>query len=301
MNMNSSSGTDIFFVEVFASRPLQGNPLAVCLNADRLSDAQMQGIARQLNLSEVAFVCKPTRAGAHYRTRIFTPQVELGFAGHPTLGTAFVVAQYMPSSLPPPVKVLVQQTRAGLQRVEKSGPDSWWSVLAPTPRFTKAPSLHRFAKALGLAASSIVAEPLTIDVGVPWHVVLVDGLRTIQGIRPDFASLATFDRLSGACTTVFSLEAHAQDCLVHTRSFAPSEGILEDPVCGSGNAAVGAYMSYFGILPAPTAFFAEQGSSVGRDGKVGIRTSTHRGKLSVEISGQVLPLISGRIHLPQTT
>ena len=256
-------------VDVFSDRALLGNPVAVVLDAQELDSAAMQRIARWTNLSETTFVLPPDVAGATHRVRIFTPASELPFAGHPTLGTAHaVVAAGIVSDANLVQTALVQQCGAGLVTIERSR--SGYRLRLPPARSTllDAATSEELATALRMPVDLTVAARL-IDVGPKWIVARIATNAALLAARPDFARLAALERRLGATgVTVFAARDDADVTDIETRSFAPSQGVDEDPVCGSGNGAVAVFRREHGELTSGTRYIAAQGRCVGRDGRV---------------------------------
>lgn len=279
-------------VDVFTTRPFFGNPVAVVLDGAALDTASMQRIAMWTNLSETTFVLPPATPAADYRVRIFTPRNELPFAGHPTVGTAHAVLEA--GLARPRDGRLTQECGAGLLplTVNGDGAERRIAVEAPAATFTPLSGAHaaRLATALGAPPAPGVA-PLVVDVGPHWLVVeLADGA-AVRALAPDMGALTELSHALGGTTgvTVFGRCAEADHTIV-TRSFAPAEGIPEDPVCGSGNASVGAFLHRAGTLPARE-YVASQGREIGRDGYVTVRVDDVTGR--VWIGGAAVTCVDG--------
>lgn len=287
-------------VDVFTTTPLRGNPLAVVPDARGLSPATMQAIAREMNLSETTFVLPPSDGGeADYAVRFFTPRMELPFAGHPTIGTAHALLEI--GAVAPKgtgAFTLRQQTAAGTLPidVEGEGPDRWFTMTQPTPTFAPSPPVADLARALRVAVGDILAEPATVAVGVGWIVVPLRSLGIVRELTPDLDGVAKYEGVAGI--TVFCPEAEDPGCRVRVRSFAPREGIIEDPVCGSGNGCVGAYLAVTGMMgPPPLEYVAEQGVEIGRDGRVRVRVEGPDEALLVRVGGQAVTVLDGELRL----
>jgi len=280
-------------VDVFSPANFGGNPVAVILDAEDLDAEDMQRIARWTNLSETAFVLPPTQAQASYRVRIFTPRQELAFAGHPSLGTAHAVMEAAVAS--PRDGVLLQECGAGLLpvRLEFDGDVRRLFVRAPEARFGVAePALAQaLADALGAPLLPHPA-PRAVNVGPTWIVAqLADGA-AVRSLSPSMDALVALSRRHDAVgVSVFGRE-HG-DTHFAVRSFAPIDGIAEDPVCGSGNAAIGAFLREAGQLPGPR-WVVSQGRECSREGRV---WTTVAGDGSVEIGGRTTTRIDGVIRL----
>ena len=289
----------ILQVDVFTETPLAGNPLAVVPAAEGLSDGEMQSIARETNLSETTFVLPASDPAADYRVRIFTPRSELPFAGHPTVGTAHALLATGAIQRGEARFTLHQQTLAGVQPIEVRREDGRADYLMtqPTPKFTPAPPAAELAAALRIEPGCVVATPLTVSVGVAWHVVPLRDLATVRDLVPDMQALAELEAKTGIAATVFCREAEAPECEVRVRSFAPGSGIPEDPVCGSGNGCVGAFLAETGLVHAPLAYIAEQGSEVGRPGRVSVQVDASADGWQVRVGGQAVVVREGELLL----
>jgi PhzF family phenazine biosynthesis protein len=267
-------------VDVFTAVPLLGNPVAVVLDGEGLSDAEMQRFANWTNLSETTFVLPATAEGADYHVRIFTPKSELPFAGHPTLGTAHAVIEAGLAALSD--GKLIQQCAIGL--VEVSLTDSGLSFRLPRYSFAGAPDPATLIEAMGLEPLDV---PQIVDVGPRWAIAELASAAQIENLVPDLAALASYERAHKTTgLTVFAIGG-AGDITV--RSFAPSDGVAEDPVCGSGNAAVAAYRLKTSTLSAGDFYRASQGRQVGRDGQVDVRVAGS----DVHVGGACVTCISG--------
>lgn len=281
-------------VDVFGCRPFGGNPVAVIFVADAgaLDAAAMQRIAHWTNLSETTFVLPATAPGASYRLRIFTPRQELPFAGHPSIGSAHAVLESGLASLNPQGQ-LVQECGAGLLPVRVDGEDAQRRLFVrlPQPRISplEADAQQRLVDAL--------AAPLTpaaaVNVGPTWLVAgLADGA-AVRALEPDLPALAALSVDTGAVgISVFGFDAGGEADLV-VRSFVPADGIAEDPVCGSGNGAIGAYLVEHGRFPG-SRYTASQGRECGHDGRVEVERD---GAGVLWIGGCARSLIRGAIEL----
>jgi PhzF family phenazine biosynthesis protein len=286
-------------VDVFTARPLEGNPLAVVPDARGLSSSEMQAIAREMNLSETTFVLPSDGPEADYRVRIFTPGSEIPFAGHPTIGTAHALLELGAVGRPGPRFSLRQRTLAGVQEIEvgEEPGGRTYTMTQPAPRFAEAPAPELLSAALRIGRDAIVAQPQTVSVGVGWHVVPLRSLETVRGLDPDMDALARLERETGVGTSVFCMQAEQPGCAVRVRSFAPAAGIPEDPVCGSGNGCVGAYIAHTGLGGTPLDYRAEQGSEVGRPGLLRVRVERSGESYRVRVGGAAVTVLRGELAL----
>ena len=270
-------------VDVFTAKPFLGNPVAVVIGAEGLSTQEMQRIAGWTNLSETTFLLAPTAPGASYRLRIFTPRRELPFAGHPTVGSAHAALE---SGFAKAVGgKLKQECGAGVLdlAVEEQDGARRIFVTAPAPRITpvQAPLFGN-------------ARALRVDVGPVWVVVDLGDARNVDSHAPDMAAISALSNaLDASGATVFGRTGNA-DAPIHVRSFAPAHGIPEDPVCGSGNISVAAYLRATGLLKEfGSSYTARQGMQVGRDGRVQVRVSAE----AIQIGGEAVTCVDGKLRV----
>ena len=269
-------------VDVFTAVPYKGNPVAVVLDADGLSDAEMQGFANWTNLSETTFVLPPGDPAADYRVRIFTPKAELPFAGHPTLGTAqAVIAAGLAT---PQAGRLVQECAVGLVELTV-GPDGLSFKL---PRYSVAELSD--PEATAWIGAAIKGSAQAVDVGPVWLIAELADVAALETLAHDPARLTRYYEANGLTgATLFAVDGTR----VVVRSFAPGDGIPEDPVCGSGNAAVAAFRLAAGQIRAGDSYVASQGRQVGRDGKVSVRIDG----ADIHIGGQCVTCVEGAVTL----
>ena len=277
-------------VDVFTSVPFKGNPVAVVLDGNSLSTQAMQAIAGWTNLSETTFVCTPTDARADYRLRIFTPRSELPFAGHPTIGSAHAVLRY--GLKPKTAGRLIQECGKGLVTLALDDRRLFLSLPKPQLRDVPALQLDAMAAALGISASTVHAKAV-IDVGVVWITLQLDSARAVTRLQPDLARIAAATPRGVAGVTVFGLTSAGGEVQLEVRSFAPAEGVPEDPVCGSGNGCVAALVKRDRLLAGPT-YVASQGGCVGRDGRVEVRFADDD---TIWLGGQAVTCVEGTLRV----
>ncbi|HFE7318284.1 TPA: PhzF family phenazine biosynthesis protein, partial [Acinetobacter baumannii] len=228
-------------VDVFTSQAFKGNPVAVIMDASTLTSEQMQEIANWTNLSETTFVLPATDSHADYQVRIFTPQSELPFAGHPTIGTAYPLLEA--GLVTAKGGKLVQQCGAGLVTLTVSD-SKHISFELPQPKITPLDAIHT-EKLVEILKCEINTQwnATLVDVGARWVVLQAVNAEAVLATQPDFAALKQHDlemKVTGA--TVFGFyENNDEQKHIEVRSFAPSCGINEDPVCGSGNGSVASF------------------------------------------------------------
>jgi len=276
------SGRPFRQVNVFSSDPLAGNPLAVVHDAAGLSGEQMAALARWTNLSETTFLLPPSEAGADYRVRIFTPQTELPFAGHPTLGTCH--AWLAAGGKPKKAGVVMQQCGVGLVAVRCDGPRLEFAAPAMRRSGPLEPEvLARIAKALALAPADIVRHQW-VDNGPGWCAVMLGSARKVLALDPDWAAL---DPLM---LGVLGPHDPGGDAAFEVRAFVGAGG-WEDPVTGSLNASLAQWLFGAGLTRSP--YVATQGAALGRAGRVHLRQD--RGE--VWVGGDVVEVVRGEVAL----
>jgi PhzF family phenazine biosynthesis protein len=254
-------------VDVFTAVPFKGNPVAVVLDGDALSSEQMQAIAAWTNLSETTFVCVATDPRADYRLRIFTPRRELPFAGHPTIGSAHAWLRH--GLKPRSGGRLAQECGKGLVDIKIDGERLLLAL--PEPQFREPTPLQLAAVADGLGVTAAdIQRPAIIDVGPVWFTVQLASGDAVRALAPDMGKLAALRPIGIAGVNVFGLYSPGAGADLEVRSFAPGDGIPEDPVCGSGNGCVAALIRRDSVLKA-RAYVASQGRCLGRDGRITVQ------------------------------
>jgi trans-2,3-dihydro-3-hydroxyanthranilate isomerase len=275
-------------VDVFTERALEGNPLAVFPDASGMDDGTMQRIARELNLSETTFVMPPTRAGCAARVRIFTPTREMIFAGHPTIGTAFVLLD----------EGAVSGERFALD--ERVGPVAVRVEAGPRPRLwlTTPPigagrtyARELCARAVGLVPGDLLdVAPQVLSAGNPTLFIAVRDKAAVDRAWLDGQGSKA---LKGAdeepvCVFVFTPTPEG----AYSRMFAPEHGVIEDPATGSSTGPLAAFMMRHRLAPdaAGTRFFSEQGTRMQRRSILHVQINGVGGADGIEVGGHVTPV-----------
>jgi PhzF family phenazine biosynthesis protein len=273
-------------VDVFTAVPFKGNPVAVVLDANGMSAADMQAIARWTNLSETTFVSAPTHPEADYQLRIFSPQHELPFAGHPTIGSAHALLRH--GVQPKRRGRLVQECAKGLVQLRMEGESLFLAL--PKPRFTAVMHelLTETAEALGIDPEDVQHAAL-IDVGPIWFTLQLRDAVQVMSLQPDMARIGRLP-IEATGVNIFGLyDGGPLD--VEVRSFAPNLGIPEDPVCGSGNGCAAALIQRERLLH-KTGYRAGQGRCLGRDGHVQVRFEGD----TIWLGGESVTCVEGQLY-----
>jgi PhzF family phenazine biosynthesis protein len=270
-------------VDVFTATPLKGNALAVVHDATGLSDDTMQRFAHWTNLSETTFLLPPTAPEADYRVRIFFPQAELPFAGHPTLGSchAWLAAGGKPRNK----TEIVQQCGVGLVRVRRDGPRL--AFAAPPLRRSgnvDAATIDAITQSLRIERKQIRTAQW-VDNGPGWVAVMLDSRDELLALKPDFARLTPKD------IGVVAPMPPGYEAQFEMRAFIAGSGPNENPVTGSLQASVAQWLIGAGL--APERYVAAQGTALGRDGRVYVEK---RGT-DIWIGGDCMTLVEGRVKL----
>jgi trans-2,3-dihydro-3-hydroxyanthranilate isomerase len=284
-------------VDVFTKQPLQGNPLAVFPDASGLDDATMQKIARELNLSETTFVLPPTRPDCLARVRIFTPVREMVFAGHPTVGTSFVLLEEGLAAKHADRFVLEEKVGPVLIRVEAGERPLIWLT---TPPILDGPVFDRelCAKATGLHPGELLdIPPQLLSAGNPNLFIAVKNKDAVDRSWVDAASLATLKApgQEAICVFVFSPTSEG----AYSRMFAPEHGVIEDPATGSATGPLAAYMMQHNLVShdPDTRFFSEQGAKMGRRSILYVHIHGAHGVAGIDVGGYVTPLVEATMRL----
>lgn len=295
-----------YLADVFTAQAFSGNPLAVVADAEGLSDDQMQRIAREFNLSETTFV-SATDAPDQFRVRIFAPAEELPFAGHPTLGTAFVLASCgrIPLSEGDNFVTLLEGVGPISVRIEvRNGkPVFCQFVAAGKPEFGEPLSSEALASILGLFPEDVLdgrQGPDAVSCGVPFHIAPLGRMAALSRIQFDTAAY----NLWGAKSWARSFCAVARDPAVptrlHVRVFSPAFGFLEDPATGAAAAALAAWLGDREAGP-DGCFKWEiwQGFDMGRPSQLQIEAERQGGRTTaVRVGGTAVVIGDGQLYLP---
>lgn len=288
----------LYQLDVFTSTPFAGNPLAVVIDGDDLSPRRMLDVAKEMNLSETVFVQKPTNAQALARLRIFTTQSELRLAGHPVIGTWFLLAQLGVVPAQPGSVHVTQQTGAGLLPVEitfKDGRPERVTMQQKAAEFRNDKIARKdLAKALGLNTSDISeVMPITsVSTGIFNLMVPIVKRSTLSRIAADPRGLRA--ALHGADTVAYCF-ALGDPGKAYSRGMLPWD-LYEDPATGSAAGSLGAYLVRHGRLNAGQPLLVTQGVEMGRTSKIGVFVEEQRNKLVPRVGGEAVLVLEGTIE-----
>jgi trans-2,3-dihydro-3-hydroxyanthranilate isomerase len=274
-------------VDVFTDRAFGGNPLAVFREPGALDPKTMQAIAKELHLSETTFVFKPSSAAADHRVRIFTPDAELPFAGHPTIGTAYVLAEGSDGST---------RLEEGVGVIRVTISDGFVQMEQPLPSFSGTTiSRKAAADALGLAVEEVRSDvPIQMgSSGVSFLFVPLANLKAVRRARRPVG-------LEGS-VYVFAMSAERSGSHVHGRMFAEGLGVSEDPATGAAQGPLGAYLVAHELVQAATPttrIRVEQGFEIARPSILDIEVDRAGSAISaVRVGGRCVPMGGGWLEL----
>jgi trans-2,3-dihydro-3-hydroxyanthranilate isomerase len=276
-------------VDVFTDTPFAGNPLAVVLDADDLPPSSMQAIAREFNLSETAFpLTGGDTGGADYRLRIFTPEVEVPFAGHPSVGAAWVLAQ-LGRVAPGHV---VQSCGAGLLPLEVAPDGGPVTLTGGSPSYGDVVAAGPLLDAVGLVPRDLIGvEPRICGAGLDFAYLMVSE----AAVGRAAADVARVRALGGSGISVFSWDGEQ----AHARVFAGGVGVAEDPATGSAALGLGVFLARSGLLPGGGDYLVRQGAELGRPSAMHCSVTVEGGDVvRTALTGRVTAVARGEIRRP---
>ncbi|MCI3919107.1 PhzF family phenazine biosynthesis protein [Paenibacillus sp. TRM 82003] len=293
-----SPAVPYYIVDVFAEKKYAGNPLAVVLDADRIADEEMQAIARETNYSETTFVYRAPTADGGYRVRIFTPAEEIPFAGHPTIGTAFLIQQTLLEG----ARVAELTLHLGVGPIsvafdydDDGAPDRLW-MRHPKPTFGRTVPRRQIADALRLDVDDLEEQwPIEeASTGLPALIVPVRTLEAARRIRADRDKLLKLvDGIDAKVVLAFARQSVEPGNDVHVRVFVDYFGIPEDPATGSANGALVAYLLRHRLYGDSFRLRAEQGYAVNRPSLLMLQGDAKGGATDIVVGGRCFLVASG--------
>jgi trans-2,3-dihydro-3-hydroxyanthranilate isomerase len=287
-----------YFVDVFAEEKYAGNQLAVVRNARALSVFQMQRIANEMHFSETAFILSDEKRNGGYEVRIFTPASEVPFAGHPTLGTAYVIKHSVSDEITDEVvlNLKVGQIPVVFKREERNEETLWMKQIRPT--FGKTLAAAKVLAMLNLSAQEVDSRyPIQeVSTGLPFVIVPLKTLDAVRRVRIDKDEHLKLAREMQAEILVFSSETYRKENNLNVRVFVDLYGIPEDPATGSANGCLAAYLSryeYFGDDAVDAR--VEQGCEIGRPSLLYLKAQKRQGEIQVSVGGKVVMVAQGEL------
>ncbi len=283
-------------VDVFSKRPGCGNPLAVVLDAEGLTSEQMQTIAGWTNLVETTFVLPPTQAQADYRVRIFTPQREIPFAGHPSLGTAH--ALLASKKINKQNDEIIQECGAGLIPIRIETSKKFRRRLffrAPVVKNIQALDTH-FGDASTVFSKLKLGElsPSLVEGGRKWWIAEMQDEKSLRELNPDQAAITAMSKTTDSMGLCVFSRCKDQDYQLAVRAFAPAFGIKEDPASGAANATIAAYLLDSGALEnIGHNYRVSQGREIGHDATIDLRATQQD---DIWVGGECQTVINGNMN-----
>ena len=287
---------NLFIVDVFAEQKYAGNQLAVVIDAERMATETMQAIAAEMNFSETTFVTPVPDSDGGFGVRLFTPARELAFAGHPILGTAWVVREKLLDGRPPAIRLNLPVGQVPVTFEESEGQGLAW-FRAPAMQLGRVCDATTMAAALGISPHEIIATVQEVSAGTSAMIVPLRSLAALQSAQLDLVAYrpllaARFSPL----VYLWCRETRDPRNQLSARFFFEAHGVREDPATGNGAAFLGAYLiNYQTLGPPPLSLRIEQGHEVRRPSIVMLRAGTEGDNSAVLVGGGVVPVLEGRL------
>jgi trans-2,3-dihydro-3-hydroxyanthranilate isomerase len=289
----------IFYIlDVFAQEKYAGNQLAVIADAAKLSIKEMQQIANEMHFSETTFILSDQERNGGFDVRIFTPMTEVPFAGHPTLGTAYVIRQFIG---PKKTNKVVLNLKVGQIPVvfeeNSNGKEILWMTQA-VPTFGKTFTIAQFAPILGIEALDFESKfPIQeVSTGLPFIVVALKTLDAVERAKVNLEARLKLLKENPSGILVFCPQSCNPENDLHARVFVDAFGVPEDPATGSGNGCLAAYLleyKYYGGQEVDVR--VEQGYEIDRPSLLRLKAQSENGNIRVQVGGQVLLVAKGEL------
>jgi len=299
----------IYQVDAFTERCFGGNPAAVVPDANGLDEYQMQKIAREMNLSETAFVFSSEGEGYDYHIRFFTPNQEVDLCGHATIAAFHVLCHEKYIAASSDKKTIKQKTKAGILPVELYFSEAVLESVMMTqasPRFIhQSIDLEELAEVMNINRNNIGLEnvsiiPKIVSTGLPDIILPMKTLSALKEIQPKYEKLTAFSNKTGVVGVhAFTLETEEKTSTLACRNFAPAAGINEEAATGTSNGALGAYLVKNNImsLEETKTIICEQGYYMNRPSKITVRIEGTKDDMTVKVGGKAVIVLEGRIKL----
>jgi trans-2,3-dihydro-3-hydroxyanthranilate isomerase len=291
-------GLTFCLVDVFAEEKYAGNQLAVVRNAGVLSSAQMQRIANEMHFSETTFILSDRKRNGGYDVRIFTPAREMPFAGHPTLGTAYVIKHDVVDET---INKIVLNLKVGQIPVtfekDRENREILWMKQMP-PTFGRTFGAGKISEMLTLDVNEIDSKypAQEVSTGVPFVIIPLKTLNAVKRVRIDKDKELELTKGSQTEILVFCPETYKKENSLNVRVFVDLYGIPEDPATGSANGCLAAYLSRYGYFGDDTVNVrVEQGYEIGRPSLLHLKAENREGKIHVYVGGKVVMVASGEL------
>ena len=306
---SSKRWLQFYQADVFTDEPFGGNPLAVFPTANDLTEREFQQIAREMNLSETVFVLPPTDSKAAAKLRIFTPSREIPFAGHPVLGTFYILGLLKFIELQEPMTKVFYECNLGvfpLEIIVLKGQIEQVIMSQPHPEFIDivkpVEAVYEVAKALGIQKSLLLDHLFPLEVvstGLPVLIIPLKSLTAVKSIEVNQSEiLDVCSRWGVNGIMVFSTMTVEEDASVHARMFADPIGIPEDPATGSAAGALGAYLLKNGVVEVgpTTELVIEQGYEIDRPSRILVQVYSDDDAIkTIKVGGQVIMVAEGKM------
>lgn len=294
------AGHRYFHLDVFAEAKYSGNQLAVVLPESRITAAGMQAIAREFNFPETTFILSKASKRGGWPVRIFTPFREVPFAGHPTLGTAYAIREFIARGKP--AEILLDLKIGRIPVSFPGGGDGLLWMSQNSPAFGAVHARAAVAGMLGLTAKDVDARfpAQEVSTGFNWLLVPLRNLDAVKRARMDMQACEAYFRKPPEGVPpifVFSPETYTRESRINSRSFAPQFGVPEDPATGSANGNLAGWLSrhrYFGSDSVDLS--VEQGYEMGRKSRLHLRAEPAGKGIKVEVGGKVFEVAEGRLR-----
>ncbi len=287
-----------YMLDMFAQEKYAGNQLAVIVNSGKLSSRKMQRIANEMHFSETTFVLSDLQRNGGYDVRIFTPTSEVPFAGHPTLGTAYIIKQFINQEKTDKImlNLKVGQITVTFEK-NPNGEELVWMTQAP-PTFGQTFSVAQFAQILRIKVSDFESKyPIQeVSTGLQFIIVPLKTLDAVKRAQVNFDLQIKLEKENPSGILVFCPQTCNRENDLHVRVFVDAFGIPEDPTTGSGNGCLAAYMSrhmYFGSPEVDVK--VEQGYEIARPSLLHLKVKCEEGKSQVKVGGRVFLVAKGRL------
>lgn len=288
-----------YIVDVFAETKYTGNQLAIITNAGSLTSKQMQAIAKEINYSETTFILSKQPSASGYPVRIFTPETELPFAGHPTLGTAYILQHEIIQKRVNEIilNLPIGQILVNFDYKQTKFPLLW--MQQQTPKFKQIIAPDSIAPVLGLSTDHIDERfPIQdISTGIPFIIVPLKNQEALKNIKVNRDKYFELIKATDAkCILAFCPQTQNPENQLQVRVFCDYLGIPEDPATGSANGCLAAYLSHHSYFGSETVDIrVEQGYEVGRPSLLFLKANQNNKKIQVQVGGQVILVARGEL------